>query len=525
MFDSLFDCKHCSEGFKSKNWLSRHLRTEHDIRTCPKCPKEFKGQLKYDSHIEEYHSELTKGVKKVKCTECDLSFTIKGLTYHYNAKHGKHKCPECSEVFSFRAKMAQHVFEKHVNFRYKCDLCSKEFQRLQNYDEHLERMHGDNSQEFKCELCDYKTSVMKYLRSHRSQAHRKTVKKFECNPCQKRFKTRGLFRIHQLNIHNAKATDKDTLYSCEYCSYTSYNKSTWKMHIQQRHSDTKFPCNLCEKSFKMIADLNKHKKRIHEGKKHLSCNHCDHRFYSKNNLTLHIKSKHTLNESIPCKICGKMLKEGGSMKSHIKEIHEKEPQAPVSKCPVCHLIVKDFEKHNILMHGNLEPNFNCPQCPKKFITNERLKIHVNTVHVDRNLKCEHCDKHFKSLKNLKRHLETHQGPEECSICHRKFNDLRRHTLRVHKNDTLERLFKCEERECEKRFKSMTDLKNHLKKHQQEPEECSICHGKFKDLRYHMKTHQEPEECPICHEKFKFLRGHLKRHYIKDQKSVQSTVEI
>ena len=543
MSDRLFDCKFCSEVLKGKIWLSRHLREEHDIRTCPKCQEEIKGQEKYDSHIEEYHAE---SVKKVKCNKCDLSFTSRGLTYHLNNIHGKLKCPECPEEFNAQRKLDQHITENHVNFRYKCDLCSKEFQKLYNYEEHVACVHGDSTKEFSCEYCDYKTHLMKYLRHHRNRTHLndpEKMKKFECNLCQKRFIQRKLLRIHQLNFHKAEPTDEDTLYSCEHCTYASYKKSAWKDHVQQQHSDSKFPCNLCGKVFKIISEMDRHKKRIHEGKKDFSCNHCDKCFYSKQHLNIHIKNNHTLNESVPCKICGQMLKEG-SMRNHIKVIHDKKSVSQKSKCLLCHRSILDLEKHKALIHGNLEPDVECPQCQKMFLTDKLLKIHLKMVHINRNLKCEQCGKLFKSRQYLKNHLKTHQESEECSICLGKFKDLKRHTFRFHKSDRIEKVFKCEVNKCDKAFECIDYLNKHLKNHR-ESEECLICHGKFKDLKRHtlrlhhdkldllfkceenecdkrfvniselkthLKSHQEPKECPKCHGKFKDLRRHtISRH--------------
>ena len=47
-------------------------------------------------------------------------------------------------------------------------------------------------------------------------------------------------------------------------------------------------CNLCDKSFTGEANLNRHIKAFHEGKKPFNCNICDASFAQKDSLNGHI---------------------------------------------------------------------------------------------------------------------------------------------------------------------------------------------------------------------------------------------
>ena len=74
--------------------------------------------------------------------------------------------------------------------------------------------------------------------------------------------------------------------------------------------------------------------------------------------------------------------------------------------------------------------------------------HRNGLAIARKLKCELCDKEF-TPSQLKTHIKRiHEAKKEvqCDFCSKYFpsiTNLNKHTLRVHSDNTIERIHKCD----------------------------------------------------------------------------------
>lgn len=79
---------------------------------------------------------------------------------------------------------------------------------------------------------------------------------------------------------------------CLICS-KKHPKAFMAKHMRNRHSSkaTRFPCQLCDKSFKSEELLSQHNK-IHSGDKVHSCEHCGKSYVCKTNLKTHLLKVH-----------------------------------------------------------------------------------------------------------------------------------------------------------------------------------------------------------------------------------------
>ena len=68
--------------------------------------------------------------------------------------------------------------------------------------------------------------------------------------------------------------------------------------------------------------------------------------------------------------------------------------------------------------------FECPICPSKFGSKQKMNLHIETVHEGKKpFECRLCPAKFAQKGDMKRHIETvHEGkkPFECPMCHDRF---------------------------------------------------------------------------------------------------------
>jgi uncharacterized Zn-finger protein len=122
--------------------------------------------------------------------------------------------------------------------------------------------------------------------------------------------------------------------------------------------------------------------------------------------------------------------------------------------------------------------------------------------------CSVCEKEFKKLFNLKQHVRTHTGerPLQCSYCDKCFSDrssMNKHQRTVHED---RRPHTCDV--CHKGFASTSHLNDHMAIHSKERNfVCQLCRRTFSfrtSLKKHLATHsvEKPFKCKICLKNFK-----------------------
>lgn len=106
---------------------------------------------------------------------------------------------------------------------------------------------------------------------------------------------------------------------------------------------------------------------------------------------------------------------------------------------------------------NSDLPFKCVQCPKSFNTKHKLNQHLMTHSGLKPYKCSFCDKRFKQLSHVQQHTRLHTG---------------------------ERPFRCPLPDCGRAFTQQSNLKQHIRSHQN-PE------GRTRRLN------PKAFHCPIC----------------------------
>lgn len=217
-----------------------------------------------------------------------------------------------------------------------------------------------------------------------------------------------------------------------------------------------FECYLCRSTFGRILQLKQHFTNYHHTDDKLwKCSDCESRFAQRKNLMKHVY-KHI---SMDCEYCAKKFTTVRNLQKHCQRSH----------------------KDQLTIHQ-------CGQCPRKFILNAQLRIHMHNHNASLQHNCNICNETFASGMLLKGHIRAVHTTYLCS-------------------------------ECGKTFKNKYLLSSHQKVHNSEkPFVCGKCPSRFKwkvALTYHMTVHQQDRKhiCETCGMSFttrSSMKGHMSK---------------
>ena len=100
---------------------------------------------------------------------------------------------------------------------------------------------------------------------------------------------------------------------------------------------------------------------------------------------LHLRRNHS-GRSEKCKLCYLRFKRKDRLKKHLETIHVSEK----------HLLESEIDRTKCI--------FNCELCPLKFITNNVLSYHIERKHGRGNEQCLHCERRYPNSRKLKDHI-------------------------------------------------------------------------------------------------------------------------
>lgn len=125
-----------------------------------------------------------------------------------------------------------------------------------------------------------------------------------------------------------------------------------------------------------------------------------------------------------------------------------------------------LEHHVKVHHTNIDKEFECPECSKKFKTLRQLSWHKKTHEKPlTDVRCPQCEKTFKNMISFKTHMKLHRGSKKfpCADCPKAFYTKAK--LMEHMNShTGKRPFGCPVDNCTKVFSGFSNYSKHFKKH-------------------------------------------------------------
>ena len=343
-----------------------HIRTQHCSLeyTCKLCSSKFSKRVSLQRHINEMHKgeDTTRNVP----------------------------CKYCGKLIrSVSGNMELHIFNVHSDRQFmRCSLCEFLTKNPKYLDRHR-KLHGQNP--LKCDQCDYITKVSNRLIQHKEKRHRKR-EMLICSVCS--YKTQ--FKKH-MNRHDD--THGDKTFICDKCDFKTKTLQALKTH-KLYHEDPKYFCDVCEYRTCNSANLSTHKRVKHEIEK-FDCDQCGKLFSYKRHLNRHQANHAGLK--MPCSFCEKCYYRKDKLNEHLRHAHsisEEESFILTSELP-------EFptEPTNSITYKNedVERNFACNACPKKFTNSNHLSRHKNSIHSSEVLSCQYCQKNFSRKDKLNVH--------------------------------------------------------------------------------------------------------------------------
>ena len=397
-------CMHCD--FKNKNWYSikSHIDSQHPDHAekqhfCEVCGKGFifKGTLQV--HKKKSHSKEKDAPERV-CHECGFS-TKSSSSYfgHMQAKHQPHrhqKCPHC-DFHSYKlGNIHIHIDGKHAeryDKNFDCDHCTRRFVYQTSLKAHLTKLQI--RKQLVCKLCGIQIDKWKELQKHALEVHgenrnsnsnenptplalsmnNKNRDKAICDLCNKECECLETLKVHKLEHQDGK------LKCCMYCDYKNRMWDNLKGHIDANHpehGDQKHLCDICGKGFIYQSSCKRHKLHNHQKK---TCHICGKECFNKDSLKDHLSCVHNYEMmTLVCKNCGFTTKSKACLKSHIAAKHREENH---KKCPYCDYHTHAIHRIQIHIDGKHpehdKKNFSCDHCSRRFIFENSLKNHMDTV--------------------------------------------------------------------------------------------------------------------------------------------------
>lgn len=229
---------------------------------------------------------------------------------------------------------------------------------------------------------------------------------------------------------------------------------------------------------------------MEESREKFRCTTCELEFVRKKNFDNHLKRFHHGEDDENAPDTKRLRLRLSKEKPEMEQVKQDLEDNPESKrCKICGALYLNEKSLKLHERRNTckQESYQCSVCNKIF-TDMKLFTEHTTNHPQqqqqedtpaqpadpsKKFSCNVCQRAFKMMSTLKDHLRTHTGdkPFKCSICGRGFSqntNLKQH-LRRH---TQIKPFKCTFEGCEAAFVSKGELDSHNRKHTGEVNEVS-----------------------------------------------------
>lgn len=241
-----FICLHCTEKFKSRMLICRHMRENHkDIL--------LSGKALAPPGVENNLGTIMKMTDFIKL---ELSVRppkrVRGV--ETQDMPGQFPCQLCDKVFG-RLRYLRVHYKHHTTERlYLCSVCSKTFKTKGNLEQHL-KIHQER-EPYKCPECDFESKVNIAIHKHR-QIHNSGSQ--ICDVCGKGYKDKSTLTKHK-RVH-----DSTRPFACSYpgCTWRFRTELASNAHICLHSAKRSFICEMCGYAFRQKHHLHRHEKTVH----------------------------------------------------------------------------------------------------------------------------------------------------------------------------------------------------------------------------------------------------------------------
>ncbi|XP_063899040.1 zinc finger protein 624 isoform X7 [Helicoverpa armigera] len=290
--------------FLSQRIISKDIPIKIDVTNigCKVCQEPVKDLEELISHIISVHEQdyddslgvcafpfvLTKDV--MQCVLCENQYdNFTSMISHMHKEHVSHSsvCQICGLSFISKIRLKRHINNRHVGYR--CTVCGEIFNASHRMEKHKQKMHGQ-AKNYECNLCSTGFESQYQLKVHLGKMHNVEKYRIKCAQCPKICTTKGAMILHVQSRHS------ETKFECDLCNYKTGIKWLITLHKKKHFGDRDYVCSICERSFRRSSNLRAHMK-VHSGVSGRVCRFCKRGFVDLDTLNSHMAKLHYLEES------------------------------------------------------------------------------------------------------------------------------------------------------------------------------------------------------------------------------------
>ncbi|KAK0091070.1 hypothetical protein PV326_003791 [Microctonus aethiopoides] len=528
-----FGCTSCPKEFSTRAELSEHRNTHLKMKifSCTVCRRMFGNSQSLQEHMNDHGpTEVDPDISAADFLEQGESEDPNTSAWPVNLDPAGRstECTQCGKSFANYPNLRRHIRSAHSgNEHFNCFKCTKTFRNENEWNDHCERAHKENSTGYRCNYCKKKFDNRESMELHQRNVHALTDDCMACDICGKEFGNETSLKIHRghhfrrdsrLSIRNmphpmdqvqVEINDEPVASSLSILKSPKVKKSFSNGSSPKATTSGNLQCQVCDDRFTDVQDLRKHLWDIHCAKNKpeksfagdLQCELCTNLFADQKSLDDHMnwhKDNPILSDGlqrpvdISCDICGKFYSSLKALWKH-KKLHKstataglkfssiKKPLPTQFPCPVCRKVFGNetsMKKHKAAAHFTRRTISSFTSPTRKPSTSQddddikpkRPKLDFDIIRKAYNLG-EPSSSNFSSNNSSKK-------PVTCSICKKllpSMSSLYKHRQNVHKQDLSKSLPSALSDEiieqqsgvpctgCDKIFSNTSNMKQHYTK--------------------------------------------------------------
>ncbi|XP_058811977.1 zinc finger protein 616-like [Topomyia yanbarensis] len=448
-----FKCNMCSRSFKNRAnlWEHNRLHTGKLPFDCNDCGTTFSRVKSLEAHREKYHSKNSTEDPplRLKCQFCPRVFPRKGdRTQHMKMGHPDQYNPNdkmdtpspviskdrsTPAITSSMPEKSSPVVKKSISTstptpspvpdsaaaRFCCNLCTKNFQSVQQLEDHIGLMHPKDGI-LKCSLCPKTFKSRQTLRMHILNHQGKLP--YKCDDCGSRFDRRFYLQKHRDKYHEGDDCQAiQCRFRCKFCPRIFHRKIDRKTHTRMVH----------------LKEIKVKKEKIEQTLSAIQCPTME------DDGEASVHTEVTVNASpaepsFECLQCGEHFPTSAMLQEHTDDQHKKKIQQQDVK-PVlpfrAPLASRMMKIKPIRSSMNVRRPYKCPYCPKTFTQNYVMKEHTFIHTGSLRYRCDECMAMFNRPHYLRAHKQKYHGQNskfralKCRYCTRSF--VRKQDIKIH----------------------------------------------------------------------------------------------